>query len=127
MDFWVSGGVAAKNNQPAWSPVEMKFRLTPLAAAVRYYLMEKGKLSAFAGAGANVFLVKDENPIENIKTTVIGFNALAGGYYRLSKKIFGQLYLKFNMASKDVYPDSDLDDPLNLSGLELNLGFGILL
>ncbi|GEM_PF-1992944 len=127
MDFWVSGGLAAKNNQPAWSPVEMKFRMTPLAASVRYYLMEKGKLSAFAGAGANVFLVKDDNPIEEIKATVIGFNALAGGYYRLSKKIFGQLFLKFNMASKDIYPDSDLDDPLNLGGLELNLGFGILL
>lgn len=127
MDFWLSGGMAAKNNQPAWSPVELKFRLTPLSAAVRYYLLEKGKVSVFAGAGANVFLVKDENPIENIKTTMIGFNVLAGGYYQFSKNVFAQLYGKFNMAKKDLYPDSDLDNPLNLGGMELNLGIGIRL
>lgn len=79
------------------------------------------------GAGPNVFLVKDINPAGDIKTTLIGFNALAGGYYKFSKKMFAQLYLKFNMAQKDLYPDSSLDDPLNLSGLELNLGIGILL
>ena len=127
MDFWVSGGLAAKNNTPDWSPVELKFRITPLAAALRYYFLEKGKLSAFAGAGANVFLVKDFNPVEDIKTTLIGFNALAGGYYQLSRKVFAQLFLKFNVVQKDLYPDSTLDDPLNLSGLELNLGVGILL
>lgn len=127
MDFWVSGGMAAKNNTPEWSPDEMKFRLIPLAAAVRYYLMEKGKLSAFVGAGPNVFMVKDVNPAGDITTTMIGFNALAGGYYKLSKKLFAQLYLKFNLVQKDLYPDSTLDDPLNLSGLELNLGVGILL
>ncbi len=127
LDFWVSGGLAAKNNTPEWSPVELQFRLTPLAAALRYYFLEKGKLSAFAGAGANVFLVKDMNPIEDIKKTLIGFNALAGGYYKLSRKVFAQLFLKFNMVQKDIYPDSDIDDPLNLSGLELNLGVGILL
>jgi membrane fusion protein (multidrug efflux system) len=127
MDFWVSGGMAAKNNTPAWSPDEMKFRLIPLSADLRYYFMEKGKLSAFAGIGANVFMVKDVNPAGDIKTTMIGFNALGGGYYKLSKKLFAQLYLKFNMVKKDLYPDSTLDDPLNLSGLELNLGVGILL
>jgi hypothetical protein len=31
------------------------------------------------------------------------------------------------MAQKDVYPDSDLDSPLNLGSLELNLGVGIRL
>jgi hypothetical protein len=126
-DFWVSGGQAAKNNTPEWSPVELKFRMTPLSAAVRYYFAEKGKLSAFAGAGGNFFMVKDINPAGDIKTNIIGFNALAGGYYQLSRKIFAQLFLKFNLVQKDLYPDSDLDDPLNLSGLELNLGFGILL
>ena len=96
--------MAAKNNQPEWSPAELKFRMTPLAADLRYFLMEKGKLSAFAGAGASVFLVKDDNPIEEIKATIIGFNAMAGGYYQFSKKIFAQLFVKFNMAQKDVYP-----------------------
>ncbi len=127
MDFWISGGLAAKNNQPAWSPAELKFRMTPLAADLRYFLMDKGKLSAFAGVGASVFLVKDDNPVEEIKATIIGFNAMAGGYYKISKKIFAQLFVKFNMAQKDVYPDSDLDEPLNLGGLELNLGVGIRL
>lgn len=127
MDFWVSGGLAVKNNTPEWSPDELKFRLIPLSAAVRYYFLDKGKLSVFAGAGPNVFLVKDVNPAGDIKTTAIGFNALAGGYYQLSRKVFAQLFLKFNMVQKNLYPDSDLDDPLNLSGLELNLGVGILL
>ncbi len=127
MDFWISGGMAAKNNQPEWSPAVLKFKMIPLAADLRYFLMEKGKLSAFAGAGASVFLVTDDNPIEQIKATIIGFNALAGGYYQLSRKIFAQLFLKFNMAQKDIYPDSDLDNPLNLGGLELNLGVGIRL
>lgn len=127
MDFWVSGGMAAKNNTPAWSPEELKFRLIPLSADLRYYLMEKGKLSAFAGAGVNVFMVKDVNPAGDIKKTIIGFNALGGGYYKFSKKLFAQLYLKFNMVKKDLYPDSTLDTPLDLSGLELNLGVGILL
>ena len=127
MDFWISGGKAAKNNQPAWSPAELKFRMIPLAADLRYFLMEKGKISAFAGAGASVFLVKDDNPVEEIKATIIGFNVLAGGYYQISRKIFAQLFVKFNMAQKDVYPDSDLDTPLNLGALELNLGVGIRL
>ncbi|MBU4268004.1 MAG: hypothetical protein KJ808_04050 [Acidobacteria bacterium] len=127
MDFWVSGGLAAKNSTPEWSSEEMKFRLIPLSAAVRYYLLEKGKLSAFAGAGPNVFMVKDVNPAGDIKTTIVGFNALAGGYYQLSRKVFAQLFLKFNLVRKDLYPDSTLDDPLNLSGLELNLGVGIRL
>lgn len=127
IDFWVSGGLAAKNSTPEWSSEEMKFRLIPLSAAVRYYLLEKGKLSAFAGAGPNVFMVKDVNPAGDIKTTIVGFNALAGGYYQLSRKVFAQLFLKFNLVRKDLYPDSTLDDPLNLSGLELNLGVGIRL
>jgi biotin carboxyl carrier protein len=127
IDLWLSGGLAAKNNRPGWSPVELKFKAIPLAADVRYYLMEKGKLSAFAGAGASVFLVTEEIPITDIETTLIGFNALAGGYYQFSRKFFGQLFLKFNMAQKDIYPDSELDNPMNLGSLEFNLGFGIRL
>ena len=127
MDFWVSGGLAAKKNTPEWSPEELKFTLIPLSAAVRYYFVEKDKLSAYVGAGPIVFLVKDLNPVGDIKTTLIGANALVGGNYMLSRKIFAQLFLKFNLAQKDLYPETDLDDPLNLSGLELNLGIGILL
>ncbi|MBN2346313.1 MAG: HlyD family efflux transporter periplasmic adaptor subunit [Candidatus Aminicenantes bacterium] len=127
LDFWASGGMAAKNNQPEWSPEELKFRMIPLSAAVRYFLVKQDKLSVFAGAGPSVFLVKDINPAGDIKTTIIGANALAGGHYWLSKKVFAQMFVKFNLASKDIYPDSDLDDPLNLTGLELNLGVGIVL
>lgn len=122
MDFWVSGGMAGKKATPEWSSDEMKFSLIPLAAAVRYYLGGKGKLSPYAGAGVNVFLVEDQNPIVDIKETLIGFHALGGFYYGLSSKLSAQFTAKFNIASKDVVPESDLDDPLSLMGLELRLG-----
>ncbi len=127
MDIWVSGGLAMKKNTPEWSPDEMKFTLIPLSAALRYYFVEKDKLSAYVGAGPIVFLVKDVNPAGDIKTTLIGANALVGGNYKLSRKLFAQLFVKFNLAQKDLYPESDLDDPLNLTGLEFNLGIGIRL
>lgn len=127
MDIWVSGGLAMKKNTPEWSTDEMEFTLIPLAGAVRYYFVEKDKLSAYAGAGPLVFLVKDVNPAGNIKTTLIGANALVGGNYQLSRKVFAQLFVKFNLAQKDLYPESDLDDPLSLTGLEFNLGIGIRL
>ncbi len=122
MDFWVSGGMAGKKATPEWSSDEMSFSLIPLSAAVRYFLGGKGKLSPYVGAGANVFLVKDENPIADIQETLIGFHALGGCYYSLGRKLSAQLTAKFNVVSKDVVPDSDLDDPLSLMGLQLMLG-----
>jgi len=122
LDFWISGGMANKKVTPEWSNDEMQFKMIPLAAAVRYYLGESAKLSPFVGAGANVFLVEDVNPISEIKDTLIGFHVLGGFYYSLSNKLSAQLTAKFNIASKDVVPESDLDDPLDLMGLQLLFG-----
>jgi membrane fusion protein (multidrug efflux system) len=122
MDFWFSGGMASKKATPEWSTDEMQFKLTPLSGAVRYYLSEKGKMGTFVGAGVNVFLVEDLNPVLDVKTTLIGFHALGGFYYNLSAKLSLQLAAKFNIAQKDMVPESDLDDPLDLMGLQLLFG-----
>ena len=122
LDLWVSGGMAGKKVTPEWSGDEMKFSLIPLSGAVRYYLAEKGKLSPFAGAGINVYLVKDSSPTGEIDTTAIGPHVLGGFYYRLGGKLQGSLLAKFNLISKDVVPESDLDAKMDLSGLELMLG-----
>jgi opacity protein-like surface antigen len=129
IDFWVSGGMANKKALFDFAGVsyEMQFKLIPLAAAIRYYLLDKGKLSAFVGAGANAFMVKDFSPTGDIKTTAVGFHALGGFYYNLSKKISAQFTAKYNMVKKDLFPESTLDDKLDLSGLALMFGFGYTL
>jgi len=127
IDIWVSGGMANKNAIFSGSNEAMQFKMIPLAAAARYYLMDKGKWSAFVGAGPNVFLVKDFNPAGDIKTTFIVFNVLAGGYVKLTSKLYGLLLAKFNLVKKDLFPESDTDDPLDLTGLGFNIGLAFSL
>lgn len=122
MDFWVSGGMAAKKATPEWSGDEMTFDMIPLSAAVRYFFGQKGKLNPFVGGGANVFLVKDSSPTGEIDTTLIGPQVLGGFYYPLGRKLSASLLAKFNLLSKDVVPESDLDKKLDLTGLQLLLG-----
>jgi membrane fusion protein (multidrug efflux system) len=127
MDVWVSGGMASKKATFTRSDEIMQFKMIPLVSAVRYYIYEEGKLSAYVGAGPSVFLVKDSSPTGDIKTTVIGANVMAGTYYQFSRNLYGQFQTKFYLAKKDLYPDSSYDDPLNLNCLVLSLGLAISL
>jgi hypothetical protein len=84
--------------------------------------MEKAKWDIYLGVGANFYLIREINPVENIKTTALGFCALGGSYFKLSPKLYAQALLKYNIISKDIYPDLDFDSKLDLGGLELRLG-----
>jgi HlyD family secretion protein len=127
LDFWLSGGLAMKKAAVSWSSDELSFQMIPLAGAFRYYYMDGRKFNAYVGAGPNVFLVTDKSPAGDIKNTLIGFHALTGGYYKLSRKFSLQLMAKYNMVKKDVVPESTFDDPLDLGGLELNFGIAFSL
>lgn len=121
-DFWLSAAYVSRSNRPDWIDETLKLTLFPFSGAFRYHLMEKAKWDLYLGAGANFYMIREINPVEDIKTTALGFCALGGTYFKLSAKLSAQILLKYNMISKDVYPDLTIDNKLDLSGLELRLG-----
>lgn len=125
VDFWLSAAYASRPADPDWSDEEFKLTLIPLSGGFRYHVMEKGKWDVFLGAGASYFLVKEINPVEDIDTGALGFWGLGGAYYRLSRRLFAQGTLRYHLVSKDVYPELDLDNKLDLGGLELRLGVAL--
>jgi len=121
-DFWLSAGYVSRSAHPDWTAETLKLTLFPFSGAFRYHIVEKAKWDVYLGAGANFYLIREINPVEDIKTTALGFCALGGGYYKLSPKLSAQALLKYNMISKDVFPDITTDNKLDLGGLELRLG-----
>jgi len=125
VDFWLSAAFASRPADPDWSDEEFKLTLIPLTGGFRYHVMEKGKWDVFLGAGASYFLVKEINPVEDIDTGALGFWGLGGAYFRLSRRLSAQGTLRYHLVSKDVYPELDFDDKLDLGGLELRLGVAL--
>jgi opacity protein-like surface antigen len=121
-DFWLSAAYVTRSATPDWTTETLKLTLFPFSGAFRYHIMEKGKWDVYLGAGVNYYLIREINPVEDIKTTALGFCALGGSYFKLSPKLSAQAMLKYNMISKDVYPNITEDNKLDLGGLELRLG-----
>jgi hypothetical protein len=121
-DFWLSAGYLSRSANPDWTEETLKLTVFPFSGAFRYHFMEKAKWDLYLGLGANFYLIREINPVEDIKTSALGFCALGGGYFKLSPKLYAQALLKYNMISKDVYPENDLDNSFDLGGIELRLG-----
>ncbi len=121
-DFWLSAAYITRAANPDWTSETLKLTLFPFSGAFRYHIMDKAKWDIHLGAGANFYLIREINPVKDIKTTALGFCALGGTYFKLSPKLSAQALLKYNMISKDVYPELDTDNKLDLGGLELRLG-----
>lgn len=121
-DAWLSAAYTSRSAQPDWSDEDFKLTLIPLSGGFRYHVLEKGKWDVFLGAGASFFLVKEINPVADIDTDVLGFWGMGGAYYSLSRRLAVQAALRYNLVSKDVYPELEVDDKLDLGGMELRLG-----
>jgi len=121
-DLWLSAAYVSRSARPDWTTETLKLTLYPFSGAFRYHFMDKAKWDLFLGAGANFYLIREINPVEDIKTTALGFCLLGGSYFKLSPRVSAQAMLKYNLISKDVYPELDTDNPLDLGGLELRLG-----
>ncbi len=124
-DVWLSAAYASRSAQPDWSGEDFKLTLIPLSGGFRYHVMEKGKWDVFLGAGAGYFLVKEINPVADIDTGALGFWGMGGAYYKLSRRLAAQAALRYNLVSKDVYPELEVDDMLDLGGMELRLGLAL--
>lgn len=122
IDIWIAASSSGKEKDLGFMEGTQKYKMIPLAAGIKYYLLQKEKLSAFVGGGLNYIIFKDTNPINETKENVLGFNVLGGGNYRLSKKVYAQMMLRFNSAKKKLALVPEPDFPLDLSNFELTIG-----
>jgi outer membrane protein W len=125
MDIWIAATTSSKEKDLGFVPGTEKYSMMPLAVGIKYYVLQKDKLSAFVGGGLNYIIFKDTPSIPEIaeiKENVFGFNILGGGNYQLSKNIYAQLMLKYNMAKKKLTLDPVADFDLDLTNFELTIG-----
>jgi RND family efflux transporter MFP subunit len=125
MDIWIAATTSSKEKDLGFVAGTEKYSMMPLAVGIKYFVLQKEKLSAFVGGGLNYIIFKDTPSIPEIaeiKENVFGFNILGGGNYQLSKNIYAQLMLKYNMAKKKLTLDPVADFDLDLTNFELTVG-----
>jgi RND family efflux transporter MFP subunit len=126
MDLWLTAGTGSKTATIPELEADSEFKYTPITASLRYYLVRGNKLDLYAGAGLNIVPMKDTSPLAEVSETAIGFNVLAGTYYRLTNSFSLQLALRYNSVKKTIeLEDMEVDNDLDLSGMELLFGISI--
>ena len=119
MDIWASGAVSSRKSEIDWNVEPLKFKFTPFSLDLRYFFKKSDKWDFFAGGGFNLYPFEDTNPIENVKGSAFGFNAVAGTYYHLAGRLSMQLFLRFNLVKKAI---ENADNDLNMNSAELLFG-----
>ena len=119
LDIWLYGGLSSKKKAIDWAEEDLQFKLKPLTLDLRYFFKRDQKWDIFAGAGLNLYLFEDINPIENVKDNAFGFNMLGGTYFHLTQHLSLQFTLRFNMVKKTI---ENADNALNMNSLELLFG-----
>lgn len=119
LDIWLYGGISSKKKAIDWAEEDLQFKFKPLTLDLRYFFKRDQKWDIFAGAGLNLYLFEDINPIENVKDNAFGFNILGGTYFHLTQHLSLQFTLRFNMVEKSI---ENADNDLNMNSLELLLG-----
>jgi len=122
IDIWISVSSSGKEIDLGFMEGTSKYKMIPLAAGIKYHLMQKEKGSVFMGGGVNYIIFEDTSPLNEIKENVLGFNILGGGHFKLFNNFYGQMMLKFNSAKKtlDLIPAPDFS--LNLTNFEFTIG-----
>lgn len=123
MDVWATAAFSSKESSlqeiEEWFGEPTKFTLTALALDLRYYIIQGKLLDLIAGAGISFYPFKDENTIENVSETAIGFNGLVGTYIHLAKHFDLHLILRLHSVKKTL---DNADYNLKMDNGELLFG-----
>jgi membrane fusion protein (multidrug efflux system) len=122
MDFWVSASYSGKTKTLDWVEGTSKYTMIPFSAGIKYYWLQKEKLTAFAGAGLNYVIYKNTDPFSEVKENLIGPAILGGASLKLSESFYGQAALQFNLVKKTLTMTPAPDFQLDLSNFELKIG-----
>ncbi len=125
-DLFFAYSYASGKQAVEWLPTgeEMQFKLYPIQLAARYYFLQDGNLLAYTGAGLNLYIFKDVNPLETIDQKMLGFTALVGLYYKFSDSLYFQTMAQFNLAQKALHEDAQYKLDLTNINVQIGLAYG---
>jgi hypothetical protein len=119
LHVWAGAEYFGDNGTLPITAEETKLRIVPVFAGLRYHF-GRSSIRPYLGAAGAYFLFKEENPIGRISESGIGFLGQGGLLYRLSERIWVDLFANYRACTLKT---DDLD-PLeaDIGGFFTGLG-----
>ena len=120
LEGWVGMSFFSKEGEMTYTQEEIKLKITPIVAGMRYSHALNEKINIYGGLGLAYFIYSEEiSALEDVSEGGLGFVIKAGGWMRVKKGFFVDVFIKYS--SCKVEP---ADFKVNIGGLEVGVGLG---
>jgi hypothetical protein len=117
-NFYLEAKYYGRTGELTFSKEKTSFYLLPISFGLRY-IFPLGLLNPYAGAGADIYLFSEDNPIGTVLNHTAGFHVMGGSYFRFFPDIPLLLDLKLKYTSARA---EESGVKLQLGGFEYALG-----
>ena len=122
-EVWLGMNIFGRKGEMTYTKEEIKLKIFPLIAGVRYIYLLNEKVNIYGGLGAAYFFYNEEIPaLGNISQGSLGVVMKAGGWIHLTEKIFVNVFVDYS--SCKVNP-ADYD--VNIGGIAIGIGLGYVI
>ena len=122
-EAWLGMSILGRTGEMTYTKDEIRLKIIPIMAGVRYVYPLNQKLNIYTGLGAAYFFYHEEiPPLGNINKSSLGVVIKAGGSLYLTDRMFVDLFVDYSTSKVEPF-----DYEVEIGGIAFGFGLGYVI